>query len=250
MLNRSGASLHSSGTGVKLPKITLPSFNGDITKFQSFWQSFRCAVHENESLSDVHKLNYLMRSLEGHAYKALEGLEITEENYGHGIEILKRRCGKSQQIISAHMQALLNLQNHKNETVGQLRAIYDNINVHVRGLESLGISSGRYGSLLVPVIMSRMLEEISLQVARKTSEDIWRIDEIMDIIRKEIEAREMNRKLATKDNRKSESLTKVSTDIPIGATKSFVAKGETTKRKSQCYFCQKEHYSDKMQRSN
>ena len=102
MLNRSGASLHSSGTGVKLPKIMLPSFNGDITKFQSFWQSFWCAVHENESLSDVHKLNNLMRLLEGHAYKALEDLEITEENYGHGIEILKRRFGISQQIISSH----------------------------------------------------------------------------------------------------------------------------------------------------
>eukprot|EP00795_Rhopilema_esculentum_P016270 gene16270-biopygen5527 len=143
-------------------------------------------------------MNYLMRSLEGTAFKALEGLAITEENYEHAINILQTRFGNPKQIISAHMQALLNLQSYPNETVSQIRAIYDNINVQVRGLETLGISSERYGSLLVPVIMSRMPAEITLQVARKTSEQIWRIDEILDIIRKEIEAREISRKLDTK----------------------------------------------------
>ena len=65
--------------GVRLPKISLPRFNGDITKFQQFWQSFCCAVDESEGLSNVHKLNYLFNSLEDQA-KALEGLEICEEN--------------------------------------------------------------------------------------------------------------------------------------------------------------------------
>ena len=55
----------------RLPKITLPRFNGDIKRYQSFWQSFKCAVDEKESLSDIHKLNYLLTSLEGQAFKAL-----------------------------------------------------------------------------------------------------------------------------------------------------------------------------------
>ena len=76
---------------VRLPKISLPRFKGDVTKFQHFWQSFRCAVDENQSLSDIHKLNYLVNSLEGQAYKALEGLEIREENYGKAVELLKER---------------------------------------------------------------------------------------------------------------------------------------------------------------
>ena len=43
------------------------------------WQNFKVAVDENESLSMVHKLNCLINSLEGIAYKTLEGLEIKEK---------------------------------------------------------------------------------------------------------------------------------------------------------------------------
>ena len=50
----------SSTQGVRLPKLELPKFNGDITEFNSFWQAFDCAIHSNESLPDVHKLNYLI----------------------------------------------------------------------------------------------------------------------------------------------------------------------------------------------
>ena len=60
------------------------------------------------------------------------------------------------------MKELLSLQGTANESVGQLRSVYDKMNVHVRGLETLGISSERYRSLLVPVIMSRMPEDITL----------------------------------------------------------------------------------------
>ena len=65
---------------VKVPKINRPNFSGDMTKYQTFWQSFQCAVHGNEQSSAVHKIYYLMRLLEGTALKALEGLVITEEN--------------------------------------------------------------------------------------------------------------------------------------------------------------------------
>ena len=114
-LNISSSS--SSGQGVKLPKIKLFKFRGEITKFQAFWQSFKIAVPENQSLSKVHKLNYLITALEGAAYKALEGLQMIEENYDKAIELLKARFEKSQQIVSAHMQELLNLQSSKEQSI-------------------------------------------------------------------------------------------------------------------------------------
>ena len=158
-----------------------------MTKFQPFRQGFKCAIADKDSLTDVHKLTYLVNSLEGPAYRALEDLEITGKNNGKAVEILKTRFGKSQQIISAHMQELLNLQSHPNDNIMHLWAIFDNITVHVRGLESLGISAEKYDSLLIPVIMSRMPSDISLQVALKTSNDIWNLTEIMVIIQQEIE---------------------------------------------------------------
>ena len=240
-LNVSANSSRSMSQGVKLPKINLPRFHGDITKFQPFWQSFKCAVDNNDSLSGVHKLTYLINSLEGPAFKALEGLEIVDENYEKATEILKTRFGKSQQIISAHMQELLNLQSHPSDKTNQLRSIYDNITVHIRGLESLGVSSEKYGSLLIPVIMSRMPTDIALQVARKTSEDIWKIDDIMDIIRNEIEAREVSERVNIGERKKMDKAAKIPPSNIGGTTRSFVAQEEKKRRPLQCYFCKKEH---------
>ena len=43
----------------KLPKLILPKFSGDVTKFRSFWDSFKSAIDENSDLSTVDKFNYL-----------------------------------------------------------------------------------------------------------------------------------------------------------------------------------------------
>ena len=235
----------TSAQGVKLPKIQLPKFRGDVTKFQAFWQSFKVAVDENESLSMVHKLTYLINSLEGVAYKTLEGLEITEQNYEKAVDLQKTRFGKSQQVISAHMRELLNLQTSSNEKANSLRSLYDNIQVHVRGLESLGVSSRQYGSLLIPVIMSRMPAEITLQIARKTSQDVWEIDEIMNIILAEIEAREVSEKVRISEKGNDKLRSKF--NMPAGTTKAFVASTGSPKRSINCFFCNGEHYASDCQ---
>ena len=45
-----------SGTKPKLPKLHLPKFSGNITKFQTFWDSFESAIHVNPDLSSIDSL--------------------------------------------------------------------------------------------------------------------------------------------------------------------------------------------------
>ena len=262
--NRSNEIINSNG--IRLPKSNLPHYNGDVTKFNAFWQSFECARHKNEHVSTINKLNYLKSLLEGQASRALEGLDSSEQNYQHAIDILKSRFGNKQQIVSAHMQALLKLQNCPNESVEQLRKIYDNINVLVRGLESLGNPMEHYGSLLIPIIMSRMPEEITIQVARKTSESIWNMAEILEIIHKEIQAREMGQKVQLCYSKPGQIMTSNRVRTTRGTTRSFLLKGqyeraqqtpatvssfhakELSKTNYQCYFCEGEHLSFQCER--
>ena len=228
--------------GIRLPKLELLKFNGEITQFNAFWQSFECAIHSNENLSGIHKLNYLVNLLEGPAYRVVAGLSLTEENYEHAVQTLRDRFGNKQRIISAHMQSLLKLQDCPCEKVSQLRYIYDNINVHVRGLEALGMPQESYGSLLIPIIMQRMPSEITIQVARKVTEDVWPIKEILEIIKKEIEAREMGICVATSDKKTAKP-----TNQPRqpATTQAFFTKEEQRRPKAgiQCYLCSKGHLS-------
>ena len=42
-----------SQTRVKLPKLHLRSFSGDLTEWTGFWESFQSAVHNNDELTDI-----------------------------------------------------------------------------------------------------------------------------------------------------------------------------------------------------
>jgi len=123
-----------------------------------------------------------MSLLEGPAYKALQGFEVTDDNYDHAKETLQKRFGNQQTTIGTHMKALLSIEGHKNMKTTELRELYDNVNVHIRELEALGISLDIYGCLLIPVILKSMPEDINLIVARNTSQDVYNIKETMEII--------------------------------------------------------------------
>ena len=123
----------------KLPKITLPKFNGEITNWISSWDSFHSAIHANTSLSRVTKFNYLNSLLKGVVKRAVQGLTLSNANYDTAVEILQQRCGKPQQIISAHMDKILKIPQCTSDRQASLRLVYDKLSVHVRGMKSLAV---------------------------------------------------------------------------------------------------------------
>ena len=46
-------------TYTRLPKLLLPTFDGQALQWQSFWDSFTAAVYSNPGLTPGQKLNYL-----------------------------------------------------------------------------------------------------------------------------------------------------------------------------------------------
>ena len=86
-------------------------------------------------------------------------------NYQAVIELLKDRFGSTQQVIATHMDELLKLPACSGERTQQLRAIYDNVCVNVRGMEALGIGAEQYSSFLIPVIMTKLPVDVRLQIA-------------------------------------------------------------------------------------
>jgi len=102
-------------------------------------------------------------------------------------------------IISAHTDELIKLQQSHNDRPASLRYIYDRISAHVLGLALLGISTEQYGSLLIPVVMSKVPNEIRLQVARSSTDDIWKIEYSLNTIKKEVEVGETSEHVKTSE---------------------------------------------------
>ncbi len=175
----------------KLPKLSLVKFKGQITKCNTFWDSFEPAIHNNQDISKVDKFNYLNSVLEGPTLQAIQGLTLTGANYDAAIDILKDHFGHMQQVITAHMDELLKISGCTGDRLTSLRFVYDKIRAHVQGLAALGVSSEQYGSLLIPIIMSKMPNDIRLEIACKAKNDVWQIEELLDTIKLEVEAREV-----------------------------------------------------------
>ncbi|XP_077262593.1 uncharacterized protein LOC143897662 [Temnothorax americanus] len=69
------------GSAIRLPKIALPQFAGDLALWLSFIVLFNTAIHENDSVSAIEKFQYLLASLSEEALGVVKNLPLTAENY-------------------------------------------------------------------------------------------------------------------------------------------------------------------------
>jgi hypothetical protein len=112
----------------RLPKLILPTFDGNILNWQSFWDSYGAAVHNNPSLSDLQKFNCLKAQLCGNASRSIAGLPLTNANYVESVELLKERFGQSHIALSMPIwkHQLLNIPNPTNHLIS-LRCFTDSL---------------------------------------------------------------------------------------------------------------------------
>lgn len=131
----------------------IDKYAGDISQWQYFWGQFVTAVHQNPNLTKTNKFSYLRSYLTGIAANVVAGLPLTEASYDNAIQLLQNRFGRKDLVINAHMTKLLNLNPVKNASDKKaLRYLYDNCEIQIRSLASMGIFD-TYGSLLCPILM-------------------------------------------------------------------------------------------------
>lgn len=175
----------------KLPKLEIKRFNGRPTEWQAFTDCFDSAAHSNPKLSKIDKMNYLKPLVEGPAAAAIKGLPLTSQNYNLARKILEERYGNKQLIFSCHMDNLLKLPifSSVNDVKG-IRQLYDKTEIHIRGLQALGVEVQQYGRLLVPVLLSKVPQELRLIISREFDKGNWSLGELLKVFKTEVEARE------------------------------------------------------------
>ena len=237
----SSANLSTVGQrpAVKLPKLEIVKFRGDYTKWQSFIDRFKAAIHSSETLSNIDKINYLQCYVTGDALNTIEGLSLMNDNYIKALELLEDRYGNKQSIIAAHTKNLLKLQRvESNLDVISLRRLYDDVQAQVRSLQSLGITEENYGTFLALIILELLPHEVQLNINRTLDEELWNLTRLLMIIKCEINARE---KCTTAMEQERVGKNVFSSEELLSAASLFAGQ----KSKPLCVFCEKPHWSDK-----
>ncbi|KAK9739455.1 Protein of unknown function (DUF1759) [Popillia japonica] len=133
---------HNSHMHVKLPTITLPTFDGTFTLWREFYDAFTALIHSNNSLSDVQKLSYLKSSLKNEPVKnepadLIRSYDTTSENYTIAWTALQKRYDNKRRIITDHVQNLLEIPKINKESHAALRQLINQTENHIQCLKSI-----------------------------------------------------------------------------------------------------------------
>ena len=110
-----------SETVVRLPKIEVPTFNGNVLEWNLFWEQFEVSVHSKIHISDTEKFAYLRQAVkDGPARHVIEGLAHSATNYANAVECLHKRYDKPRQTHKAHVRAILDASSIRDGTGKEL----------------------------------------------------------------------------------------------------------------------------------
>ena len=103
-------------------------------------------------MPDIMKFHHLNSLFDGKAATTIGGLSVSASMYGEAIKLLKTRYGQKDNVIASHMEKLYNLPPVKGKDIGKLRDMFDSMEIHVRGLQALGVETEQYDKLLIPLL--------------------------------------------------------------------------------------------------
>lgn len=164
---------------VRLPPISLPSFDGNIQDWESFYDCFRAMVHEDNGLSAAQKFYYLRSSLTGAALSIVKAVPMTDVNYEVAINRLKQRYANPGLIIQSHIRSLLETPHIKQPTSSELQGLHAHICAHVAALKAMNQPTLQWDAWLVTIIVSRLDPVTSHDwQLRQTSTDLPKYEDL------------------------------------------------------------------------
>ena len=120
------ASTTTDSMGVKLPKLDVPTFDGNLIHWKQFWEQFSVSVHDRSNLSNAETIVYLQHAIKGgSARNAIEGLSHSGDNYDEAVECLRARFDRPRLIHRTHVQMIVDAPPLKEGNGKELRRLHD-----------------------------------------------------------------------------------------------------------------------------
>ena len=167
---------------IQLPKLHLPTFDGNLMNWSQFWGQFQIAVDSNADLSSEHKLAYLRDAIKDPSVKSLlfSGAE-QESLYEEAVEILQERFDKKRTVHAHLCQQLIDLP-HAKANKADLLGFVDNIKQTLAGLRHTGQCDfpSYLTSMMVPRIPKSL--QVEWEVHSKESRGVPPIDDFLKFV--------------------------------------------------------------------
>lgn len=141
---------------IKLPRITVPKFDGNYQYWTSFHDAFVSLVDSNSAYSSRNKMHFLKESLTGTALTLIARLPVSEANYKIAWKRLKDRFHNRRVIVNKHLQEFIGMEKLSNATAWGLRKLIDVTRETLQGLETIEISIELWDPIIVHILESKL----------------------------------------------------------------------------------------------
>lgn len=171
------------GSSAKLPRISLPSYDGNYTEFTAYQETFLSLIHNNPSLTDVERFLYLKSSLRGAAAQTISNIQPSAENYKVAFDLICERYNNPKLIILNHIKGIFELKQLTKRSAADLRQLYDSFLKHVRALQNLSIPIDDCVSFIYYIILSKLDSDTKSKLTEYKPHCIPTLIEITDFLK-------------------------------------------------------------------
>ncbi|XP_049283528.1 uncharacterized protein LOC125763892 [Anopheles funestus] len=151
-----------NASNLRLPKIELPTFDGDHTRWLSFRDWFTAMIDASAELPAIAKLQYLLSSLKGEAALPFEHTPLTSDNYPVTWAALLKRYDNSRLLIREYYRKLHHLPGVQSVCVDKLTHLEDEFTRFVNGLVKLKEPVDAWDTPLSNMLMMKLDRETLL----------------------------------------------------------------------------------------
>ncbi|XP_052753699.1 uncharacterized protein LOC128201271 [Galleria mellonella] len=149
-----------SEPGIHLPNISLSRYTGVYTEWPNFISIFNSLIHNNDSLSPIQKLHYLLSVLDKEPLSLVKHLVISNENYNVAYNLLIARYENKRVIADKHVEAILNLPTLAQLSLKNLTKFVYTIKENTQALNALNIDTKSWDFLLLHIILRKLSLEL------------------------------------------------------------------------------------------
>lgn len=146
----------STSSKVKLPKIPLPHFSGDLASWPSFIALYNTSIHENAQLSSIEKYQYLTASLTGDALNVVKNLPLSPEHYAIAYDLLVSRYQNKRKLATHYWHSLVDAKPLKMDSAEALRRLLDVFNENIRALKLMRFPTESWDFILLNTLLDKL----------------------------------------------------------------------------------------------
>ncbi len=139
----------------KLPKLTIPNFDGNLQNWTTFYDMYRSMVHDS-TLPNISKFQYLISLLKGEPLNLIKSIPTTDANYAIAFKTLEDRYQNKRHLATNYWNAINNTSTQKTNSSKDLRNLLDTFNENVAALEVLGFPTNQWCFVLFNMLLTRL----------------------------------------------------------------------------------------------